>query len=60
MVLQREPERGGLCPAKRCPLWSLRLRSKDLPDRATLLEDATPLYPLERPLSLGMRAPMAM
>jgi hypothetical protein len=42
-----------LCPARRCPLWTLRLKAKYLPDKATLVDDPTPLYPLERPMTLG-------
>lgn len=41
------------CPARQCPLWSLRLRARYLPLRAALMDDATPLHPFERPMTLG-------
>jgi hypothetical protein len=47
-----------LCPAKRCPLWTMRFGRR--PDPAEYIDDPTKLYPLEVPITLGEFAAKGM
>lgn len=47
-----------LCPARRCPLWTMRFGKR--PDPAEHIDDQTQLYPLEVPITLGEFAAKGM
>ena len=47
-----------LCPARRCPLWAMRMGKR--PDPADYIDDQTKLYPLEMPMTLGEFAAKGM